>query len=64
MTDHLSAHGARCLAASITSYWKSKGYSGIKVSVSPINQAELDYPQIQETYIIRSNIGPTGYPPQ
>jgi len=61
--NHLSAHGANCLAATITTIWRERGYPKVKVWTAPINQRDLDYPQDQETYIVRSNmIG--GFPPK
>lgn len=63
MTDHLSAHGANCLAASITSYWRAKGYSGIKAWSGPLKTDEGDAIPFMETHIVRSNMV-NGYPPR
>ena len=62
MTDYLSKAGANCLAAVIKSYWRTEGYAGIKTSVIPMSKEDALSPV--ETYAVRSNIGPFGYPPR
>jgi hypothetical protein len=62
MTDHLSKSGAHSLAAQIKDYWTARGYSGIQTSITPINMSGM---AIQEpSYAVRSNIGPSGFPPK
>jgi hypothetical protein len=56
-TDYYSQYGAGVLAATIDAYWRERGYLGIRVSRFEV------WPGAG-VFGIRSNIGPTGYPPR
>ena len=55
--DHFTAPGAKALADRITSYWRSRGYYGVKVWTFRITDGE------SLCYGIRSNIR-NGFPPR
>jgi hypothetical protein len=58
-----SKPGAGALAKKISAYWKARGYSGIETWVEPVWAVR---PEDQEgrPYQVRSNIGPSGFPPR
>jgi hypothetical protein len=58
LPDHLSQDGAERLAKRIAGWWRSRGYHGIACVVQP-----LDFGK-SVRFIVRSNIGPTGFPPK
>lgn len=55
--DHFTLPGAKALADRITSYWRTRGYQGVKVETYAITDGE------SLCYGIRSNIR-NGYPPR
>lgn len=55
--DHFTLPGAQALADRITSYWRTRGYYGVKVVTYSITDGE------SLCYGIRSNIR-NGYPPR
>lgn len=63
LTDTTSKSGASIIAASITSYWRGRGYPSIKAWIEPTSFEDPSlYPE--QTYTIKSNIGPNGFPPR
>lgn len=53
--DFLTSFGAGVLAGYIDSYWRARGYAGIVTERYEITTG---------VFGIRSNIGPTGFPPR
>jgi hypothetical protein len=63
--EFLSEPGAKRLAHRISTYWKSRGFYGIKTFVLKLDVPHRKRPgQVQPVYFVRSNIGPRGYPPR
>lgn len=62
--DLLCYRPAEALAQTISRYWIARGYLGIKTHLEP---ARLDSskigPAAETLYLVRSNIGPLGFPP-
>jgi hypothetical protein len=65
--ETLTESGARGLARMIESYWRGRGYLGIKCRVEhEVIECEArgdDY-RPHAVFFVRSNIGPTGFPPR
>lgn len=55
-TDYLTEYGAGVLAMMIETHWRERGFAGIRVARYQIPGTEA--------FGVRSNIGPTGYPPR
>jgi|TARA_R100000501_G_C2582349_1_gene85150 hypothetical protein len=61
--DWSSKQGAEQIAARIKEYWRARGYTGLTTHLSCVNTRSktIDHRWIWQ---VRSNIGPTGYPPR
>lgn len=55
--DYFTSYGAGVLASQIEAYWRGLGFAGIHVE-------RYVLPGTEDTYGLRSNIGPDGYPPR
>lgn len=56
-TDYFTKYGAGVLAEAIERYWRDRGYFGIVAKRHLIDG-------MAATYGVRSNIGPSGFPPR
>ena len=63
-TDGFSAYGAGRLRSKIHDYWIRRGFLGIKVWMEKVSGESQGLNNRTSVYIIRSNIGPDGYPPR
>lgn len=62
--DHPSSQvGAERLAKTIRDYWRGQGFNGIRTSLVEI-RVDAGASSYLFGYGVRSNIGPTGYPPR
>ena len=65
--DHCSRQGAAMLADRIRSYWIKAGYKSIEVSIVATQgtpeRKPWDSQYVGEIFVIKTNIGPRGYPP-
>jgi len=50
--------GARRLANSLVDYWHNRGWLKFRVEVVKVSA------RINDIYAVRSNLGPTGFPPR
>ena len=57
-SDSLSQGGAERLAERIETYWRLRGYFGIKTTLDVFPLGD------KFGYAVRSNIGPKGFPPK
>ena len=57
IADPYSLEGAKELGGMIREHWLDRGYRGIQVWLAPIKERK-------DLFMVRSNIGPAGYPPR
>ena len=61
----LNERGARILVLRLTKYWHERGYKGFKATaIATYLPREETSDNISEYWVVRSNIGPRGYPPK
>lgn len=63
--NHFRQPNAERLARRIEAFWKSKGFHGARAWAEPhtVDQEFCGRGERREVFLIRSNIGPNGYPP-
>lgn len=67
MRDYHTQDGATILANKIRQYWIDREYDGILLSITPARVRDnwgRDLVERNNFWIIKSNIGPLGYPPK
>ena len=61
--DYMTQRGAEALCKKILDYWKDKGFHGIRVHLERELVKLPGDSHDNALYFVRSNIGPTGFPP-
>jgi hypothetical protein len=64
INNTMTLSGATRLAKRIEQFWLDRGYAGIETTTGAEMGPKGKNGDQQSIYSVRSNIGPTGYPPQ
>lgn len=62
--ETMTQRSAQRLARRIASYWRERGYDGIKTTLEKQTVEWLDDRENAPIWIVKTNIGPRGYPPR